>query len=113
MIEPSFRCSSCNGRSTLRAKVGDKQRFFKDYSPSRLERISASINALSCTFVLDATTNIYCFYSIFRESRRLRESVENCLQMLSFLSLTLAVPFCLDLALGLPPFLYQFHLLFF
>ena len=47
-----------------------------EYKPSTLERLSASINALGCSFVFDANTNIYCFFSVFREARRLRESVE-------------------------------------
>lgn len=48
----------------------------RDYEPSKLERLSAAINALACTFVFDANTNIYCFYPVFREARRLREGVE-------------------------------------
>jgi CRP-like cAMP-binding protein len=46
------------------------------YQPTRFDQLASAINALACTFVFDANTNVYCFFSVFREARRLRESVE-------------------------------------
>jgi hypothetical protein len=70
------------------------------YKPNRLERLSAAINSLGCSFVFDANANIYCFFSIFREARRLRESVEQALVLALFTYLNVFLILFLDLVIG-------------
>ena len=98
-MEPLFRCQRCNGRvNCVRAKSKKVMR----YTPSKLEQLSASLNRLSATFVFDASTNIYCFFTVFREARCLRESLERALMMLIALTSILCVAFITCLVLGLP-----------
>lgn len=54
--------------------------------------------------MFDANTNIYCFFSVFREARRLRESVEQASILAIFLYLMLFSIFFIDLCLGLYSF---------
>ena len=94
-ISPLFRCHRCNGRVNC-VRTGDNK-INKQYTPSKLEKLSEALNRLSTTFVFDANTNITCFFPVFREARRLRNATEHALFMI--LSLTGFV--CLTLILCL------------
>lgn len=83
-----------------------------EYQPSKLERLSAAINSLACTFVFDANTNIYCFFSIFREARRLRESVEQSILLALTLYLVVFFTLFIDLALGFDFYISQVETLY-
>lgn len=63
--------------------------------------MSTALNALACTFVFAANTNLYCFYSAFREARRLRESVEQAMILAIFSYLLVNGVLFMDLFLGL------------
>lgn len=113
MIEPSFRCLRCNGRitkiqqdsnATFPAANSANSHKHREYKPSKLERLSAAINALACTFVFDANTNIYCFFSVFREARRLRESVESASLLAIFLYIIVFLVLFVDLCLSVNHF---------
>lgn len=71
------------------------------YKPTKLERLSIALNSLACSFVFDANTNIYCFFSVFREARRLREGVEQAMLLALFIYLQVFLIFFVDLVLGL------------
>jgi hypothetical protein len=86
--------------------------FSRDYKPSKWERLSASINALACTFVFDANTNIYCFFSVFREARRLRESVEQASILAIALYMVVFFTLLIDLILGLDHYISQIETLY-
>ena len=121
MIEPSYRCYRCNGRISK-----PQQRQTKGlphyhhhhhinqqpYKPNKLERLSAEINSLGCSFVFDANTNIYCFFSIFREARRLRESVEQAMVLSLFTYLNVFLILFVDLILGVHHFCTQLEVLY-
>lgn len=71
MITPNYKCFRCNG--TVSQIYSDEK---MQYQPSLHERIAAMINSLPCNHVFAPNTNTLCFFAIFREARRLRESVE-------------------------------------
>ena len=108
MIEPCYRCYRCNGRiSKIQQRInafGTIQTSNIEYKPTKLERLSAAINAIGCSFVFDANTNIYCFFSVFREARRLRESVEQAALLSLFTYLNVFLILFIDLILGLEHF---------
>lgn len=83
-----------------------------EYKPSTLERLSAALNALGCSFVFDANTNIYCFFSVFREARRLRESVEQAVLLALFVYLHIFLILFVDLILGLYHYCDQLETLY-
>ncbi|CDW88835.1 transmembrane protein [Stylonychia lemnae] len=116
MIEPQYRCNNCNG---LISHNQQKTRYVQfdnskssEYQPNKLEKLSAAINALACTFVFDANTSIYFFFSVFREARRLRESVEQASLLSIFIYLMLFLIFLLDLCLGLYNYIDQLETLY-
>jgi hypothetical protein len=74
--------------------------------------MSAAINSLGCSFVFEASTNIYCFFSVFREARRLRESVEQAMILALFSYLNLFMVLFIDLILGLHHFCTQVEVLY-
>jgi hypothetical protein len=82
------------------------------YKPTKLENLSAAINALACTFVFEANTNIYCFFSVFREARRLREGVEQALLLTLFIYMTLFLVLFVDLVLGFHHYCEELEVLF-
>ena len=62
--------------------------------------------------MFDANTNIYCFFSVFREARRLRESVEQASIMTMFLYLNVFAVLFIDLCLGIDHFCNQLEVLY-
>ena len=126
MIEPSARCYRCNGRiskpinqkSNLGANKALHQHYqlqynqTYEYKPNQLEKLSVAINSLACSFVFDANTNIYCFFSIFREARRLRESVEQALVLALFTYLNVFLILFVDLILGLHHYCTQLEVIY-
>ena len=74
--------------------------------------MSAAINSLGCSFVFEASTNIYCFFSVFREARRLRESVEQAMILALFSYLNLFLILFIDLILGLHHFCTQLEIMY-
>lgn len=124
MIEPSYRCYRCNGRIS-KALIPPMSQFKRDcqgqqgsqlshtaYKATKLEQLSAAINSLACTFVFEANTNIYCFFSVFREARRLRESVEQACLLTIFTFYTVFTVLFVDLALGLYHYCNQLEVLY-
>ena len=123
MIEPSYRCYRCNGRISKALippmnfkREGQNQTGSQlshhAYKATHLEKLSAAINSLACTFVFEANTNIYCFFSVFREARRLRESVEQASLLTIFTYFTVFSVLFVDLILGLHHYCTQVEVLY-
>lgn len=118
MIEPSYRCQRCNGRITSQQKYSQENKNAQ-YSanrdvnfnePTTIEKLSAALTALACTFVFEADTNIYCIYPALRESRRLRQGIEQAILMSFVCYCTLFLSFFIsEIVLGIDS--YQFPLL--
>jgi hypothetical protein len=75
---------------------------FKLNEPTKLEKLSAALTALACTFVFEDNTNIYCIYPAFRESRRLRQGIEQgtLMSLVCYWTLFLSI-FISEMVLGI------------
>ena len=69
--------------------------------PSTIEKLSAELNWIACTFVFNANTDIRCFNEVFSESRRLRQAIESSLRIVYALYAVVILTLTLNLLLGL------------
>ena len=83
--------------NSMKNKQGTQSKYF----PTRLEQFSASLNRFACAFVFDANMNINCFQPVFKEARRLRESIEHSFLMLYTLSALVVCTVAVSFFLGL------------
>ncbi|CAI2367574.1 unnamed protein product [Moneuplotes crassus] len=95
MVAPSQRCIGCKGLCRGFTAM-------RTYTPNKLENLAFSLNSLPCAFNYSANTNIYSLYTLFRESRRLKNGQQQCLLMTVFLYMMILGSKLVDISLGLP-----------